>query len=268
MAGLGSTQEDIEKLRQDLGLADPLPQQYVRFVVNALRGDFGRSLHTKEPVLDVVLKRMAASTQLALVGMAVMLGIGIPAGIIGALRRNSWLDNVMTMLVLGIYSVPPFWLGLLLMLIFALRLRWFPATGTGSMRHLILPALAVGASSAAIVARFMRSSLMQVLGEDYIRTARAKGARPALVIVRHALRNALIPVVTVAGLQFGLLLGRSVVIETVFAYAGIGRLLLLSIQTRDLPLLQGAVFFMAIGIVLINLVTDLAYAWLDPRIRL
>lgn len=268
MAGLGATQESIEALREDLGLSDPIPERYVRYVGGALRGDFGRSLHTKEPVLDVVLKRLSASVQLALAGMAVALVIGIPTGIVSAIRHDSWLDNIVTVLVLIIYATPAFWLALLLMLLFSLRFGWLPATGIGGWRHLVLPALALGAGSAAILARFMRSSLIEVLGEQYIRTARAKGLRESLTIRRHALRNALIPVATVAGLQFGILLGRSVVVETVFAYPGIGRLLLLAINTRDLPLLQGAVFFMAIGIVLINFATDIAYTWLDPRIRL
>lgn len=268
MAGLGATEEAIQALREDLGLSDPLPLQYTRFVVRGVRGDFGRSLHTKEPVLTVVLKRLAASVQLSTAAMLLALLVGIPVGIVSALRQRSWLDHLTTVLVLVAYAAPPFWIALLLMLGFSLRLGWFPATGAGSWKHLILPAVALAASSAAILARFMRSSLLEVMHADYLRTARAKGLKETLVLNRHALKNAMIPVVTVAGLQFGVLLGRSVVVETVFAYPGIGRLLLLAISTRDIPLLQGTVFFMAIGIVAINLAVDFLYVWLDPRVRL
>ena len=267
MAGPSATQEDIERLRGQLGLADPIWVQYFRLLGNVARGDFGRSLYTRQPVFEVVLRSFPYSWLLGVTALVLSILIGIPAGVISAVARGSLLDRAITLLVLLGYSVPGFWLALMLILVFSLYLGLLPAIGVGKIEHIILPSIALSSTTAAIVARMTRSSLLEVLSEDYVRTARSKGLAEPLVLTRHALRNSLIPVTTVCGLEFSRLIGRSVVIESVFAWPGIGTLLLNAILARDLPLVEGIVFIYALTVVAINFVVDLSYYWLDPRIQ-
>ncbi len=268
IAPISASQEDIERIRRDLGFDQPLPVQYLRFLAGAIRGDFGTSLRHNQPALPLVLERLPATLELT--GAALLLSalIAVPLGIVTAVRRNSPLDLAGTVAVLAGQSVPTFWLGVMLIIVFAVDLKVLPASGRGDWRNLVLPAVALGAYSAAITARLLRSSLIEVLAADYIRTARAKGLAPRVVLLGHALRNAALPVVTVLGLQLGALLGGAVVTETVFAYPGMGRLAIQSISNRDVPVVQAFVFVTALLIALINLGVDLLYAALDPRIQL
>lgn len=267
VAGLDATEADLVLIRQDLGLDKSLPEQYLTWVNNLLHGNMGKSTRSRNPVTYEIGLRMPATWQLTAVSITIAVIIGLTTGIIAATRRNSaWDYGSMIAALLGICT-PSFWLGLMLMLIFAVQLHWFPTSGRGDWRHLVLPGFTLGAGAAAIIARVTRSSLLEVLNQDYIRTATAKGLRPATVIYRHALKNALIPVVTVVGLEFGYLLAGAVITETVFAYPGIGRLLVDSIGFRDFPVVQGILLILATQFVLINLVVDLIYAWLDPRIH-
>lgn len=267
VAGLDATEADLVLIRQDLGLDKSLPEQYLTWLNNLLHGNMGKSTRSRNPVTYEIGLRMPATWQLTAVSITIAVVIGMVTGIIAATRRNSvWDYGSMVAALLGICT-PSFWLGLMLMLIFAVELHWFPTSGRGDWRHLVLPGFTLGAGAAAIIARVTRSSLLEVLNQDYIRTATAKGLRPATVIYRHALKNALIPVVTVVGLEFGYLLAGAVITETVFAYPGIGRLLVDSIGFRDFPVVQGILLILATQFVLINLVVDLIYAWLDPRIH-
>ncbi len=267
VAGLDATEADLVLIRQDLGLDKSLPEQYLTWLNNLLHGNMGKSTRSRNPVTYEIGLRMPATWQLTAVSITIAVVIGMITGIIAATRRNSvWDYGSMVAALLGICT-PSFWLGLMLMLIFAVQLHWFPTSGRGDWRHLVLPGFTLGAGAAAIIARVTRSSLLEVLNQDYIRTATAKGLRPATVIYRHALKNALIPVVTVVGLEFGYLLAGAVITETVFAYPGIGRLLVDSIGFRDFPVVQGILLILATQFVLINLVVDLIYAWLDPRIH-
>lgn len=261
------TAETIEHVRRELGLDQPIYVQYFRWLSNLFQGSLGYSYRTDRPVLDEILTRLPATVQLALAGMLVSLLIAIPIGILSATRQYSAIDNIsMAGAFLGV-SMPNFWLGLLLILFFSVHLGWLPVFGRGGIEHLILPALTLGTGLAAITARLMRSSMLEVLRQNYIRTARAKGLSERVVICKHALKNALIPVVTVAGLQFGFLLEGTVIVEVIFAWPGIGRLLVDSIFARDLPVIQGCILFIAVIFVLINLLVDISYAYLDPRIR-
>jgi peptide/nickel transport system permease protein len=241
--------------------------QYGRFVGHALQGDLGTSIRTRRPVTTEIGENLASTAQLALCSMAVAVALGIPLGLLAALLRNSWLDvSSMVVALLGV-SMPSFWLGLLLIFVFSLHLGWFPATGGGDLAHLVLPAVTLGAIASAIIARLTRSSMLEVLGQDYVRTARAKGLGRWAVVVRHALKNALIPVITIFGLQFGNLLAGAVIVETVFSRPGLGRLIVGGILAKDFPLVQGSVLFVATAYVLINVLVDIAYAFADPRIR-
>ncbi|MEJ5199156.1 MAG: nickel ABC transporter permease [Anaerolineae bacterium] len=267
VAGLDATEADIALIRQDLGLDKSLPEQYLTWLNNLLHGNMGKSTRSRNPVTYEIGLRMPATWQLTAVSITIAVIIGLTAGIIAATRRNSiWDYGSMVAALLGICT-PSFWLGLMLMLVFAVQLHWFPTSGRGDWRHLVLPGFTLGAGASAIIARVTRSSLLEVLTQDYIRTATAKGLRPTTVIYRHALKNALIPVVTVVGLEFGYLLAGAVITETVFAYPGIGRLLVDSIGFRDFPVVQGILLILATQFVLINLIVDLIYAWLDPRIH-
>ncbi len=259
--------EHVERLRHELGLDDPIYVQYARFLGNALRGDLGRSLVSRHQVLDEILSQFPATAELALASMAIAVIVGVTLGVLAAIRQNSWLDTLSMFVALLGVSMPGFWLGLMLIFFFSLRLGWFPATGQGGPERLILPATALGIGAAAIIARLTRSSMVEVLRQEYVTTARAKGLAEHVVILRHALQNALIPVVTMVGLQFGYLLAGAVIIETVFARQGIGRLIITSILAKDFPLVQGAVLFTACLYVLVNLLVDISYAVLDPRIR-
>lgn len=269
----GMEQETIERLRTELGLNDPLPAQYLRYLGNLLRGDMGRSLTTRTPVSREILARMPATVQLTIAAMVIVLLVAIPLGVLSAVRRGSPVDHLsMGGALLGV-SVPSFWFGIMLMLLFALKLGWLPSSGRGdgslgdTLRSLTMPAITLGTGLMGLVTRITRSSMLEVLDQDYVRTARAKGLTPRLVLVRHGLRNALIPVVTVLGMQFAGLLGGAVIIETVFAWPGMGRLAVNAIFRRDYPLIMGTVLVFAVISVLTNLVVDILYTFIDPRIR-
>jgi len=266
IAGTDATRADVEPVRQSLGLDRPLPAQYAAFVGKALTGDFGTSFRTGRPVLEEIVPRYLNTVVLGAIAIAIAILIGMASGIVSAVRRYTAFDNAALLLSLAGVSMPTFFLGLLLMLVFSVWLGWLPLSGKDTWLHYILPAITLSTASIAIISRVMHASLIEVLHEDYVRTARAKGQRESLVIWRHAVRNALIPVVTVAGLQLGYLLGGAVVTETVFAWPGLGRLLVQSILARDFPVVQAAVLLLATTFVAINLVTDLIYGLLDPRI--
>jgi len=268
LAEFVTTPEQIARMRAQLHLDEPVLVQYGRFVGNALRGDLGVSIRSRRPVAAEIRENIGSTGQLALASMVVAIGLGVPLGLLAALGRNSWLDvAAMVVALLGV-AMPSFWLGFLLIFVFSLHLGWLPATGGGDLLHLVMPAVALGMIAAAIIARLTRSSMLEVLGQDYVRTARAKGLGSGSVIVRHALRNALIPVVTVFGLQFGNLLAGAVIVETVFSRPGLGRLIVGGILAKDFPLVQGTVLFVAAAYVLINVMVDVAYAYVDPRIRI
>ena len=267
LAESGGSAESIAYLRTQLGLDDPLYVQYGRFLLNTLRGDLGRSIFTNRPVLQTILEQLPSTIELALAAMLVAIALGTGLGILAALNHNSWLDNAcMTLAVTGV-SVPIFWSGLLLILLFSSTLHWLPATGQGGLRHLLMPAVVLGFASSGTIARLVRSSLLEVLYKEYITTARAKGLSERLILTHHALKNALIPVITVVGLQFGFLLGGAVVTETVFSRQGIGRLILDAILWKDFPLVQGGVLLAAVTYTLVNLLVDISYAFADPQIR-
>jgi len=256
----------MEQLRQQLGLNDPLPVQYWRFATRAIRGDFGESLYYHIPALRLILERLPASLELAVAAMVVALGISVPIGIISAVRRGSALDMASMFAALFGLSMPHFWLGIMFILLFSVKLGWLPTSGRGTLAQLIMPALALGLSLMAMFARLTRSVMLEVLSLDYVRTARAKGLKERIVIGKHALKNALIPLVTVAGMQFGFLIGGTVIIETVFAWPGAGRLVVQAIFNRDYPLVQACVFILALIFVTINFLVDMLYVYLDPQI--
>lgn len=268
-------EETLQGLRERYGLDDPLPVQYGRWLGDALRGDLGVSTRNELPVAEQIVDRFPATLQLGVCALLIALLIGIPAGIIAAVRRNSPLDVGVTLVAMFGVAVPNFWFSMVLIWIFVVRLGWFPASGfvglwddpVAAARHLALPAFALGLALSAAIMRQTRSQLLEVLGQDYVRTAHAKGLRGRTVIVRHALRNSLLPVATIIGLQVGALLAGSVIIESMFSIPGIGRLAVQSINQRDYPTLQGTVLLFAVITVLVNLLTDLAYAWIDPRIK-
>ncbi len=267
MLPLDASPEDVHMFKEAMGLNDPLYIQYFRFISGAVRGDFGMSLRHNQPALKLVLERMPATFQLTFMAMGIAVLIAIPAGVISATRRYSVFDYLGTVTGLLGQSMPVFWLGIMLILMFAVRFPIFPTSGRGTFAHLILPALTLGTYSTATIMRLLRSGMVEVLKQDYVKTAQAKGLSGKVVIYKHALKNALIPVATVIGLQFGALLGGAVITETIFAWPGVGRLAIQAINNRDIPLVQSIVFIMASSIVLINLLTDLAYTYLDPRIR-
>lgn len=267
MIGTYASAEEVAQLRQRLGLDEPLLVQYGRYLVKAVKLDFGDSLRLGQPAIAAVAQRVPATALLALTAMALALIVSLPLGIIAALYRHSLLDRAVSVLSLIGQSVPNFWLGIMFILIFARWLQWLPSGGIGDWRHLILPSLSLALLLIGILTRLVRSGLLEVLGEDFVRTAYGKGLAPRVVVVRHALPNALIPVVTVAGLQLGHLLAGAVITETVFAWPGVGRLLVDAISNRDYPVVQVAVLFITAGFILVNLLVDLSYAYLDPRIR-
>lgn len=266
-AETGASGRQIEEVRQRLGLNDPLPVQYFRYITRAARGDLGESLWGGRRVSDMIREAFPTTLELTLASTGAAMFLGLFFGILASLHQNSWLDNATMAMALAWVSMPSFWFGLVLIFVFAVHLRWFPTGGAGSLKQLVLPALALGMRNAALIARMTRSALLEVLGQDYIRTARGKGLTERLVVLRHALKNALIPVVTVVGLQFGSLLGGTVIIETVFSRPGIGRVAVRALLDRDFPVCQGTVLFVALIYVLVNLGVDLLYAYLDPRIR-
>jgi len=259
--------ERLIELREQMGLNDPLWVQYTRFLTNALQGDLGNSIRFQVPVTDLIASRFPSTVTLALCGLLVAIAIGLPLGMAAAARRSSWVDTMcMTLSYIG-SSMPVYWLGLLLVLLFSFTLHWFPSAGGGGFRALVLPSITLGLLSAGVLARLIRSSMLEVLAEDYMRTGHAKGLSGRVVLWRHGLKNAMIPVVTMIGLQFGALLAGTVVTETVFSRPGLGRLIVNAILSKDYPLVQGSVLFLAVVYVTVNLLVDILYAWLDPRIR-
>jgi len=267
LAGEFATPETLEAIRARYGLDRGLPEQFLIYLEALLRGDLGESARSRRPVLEELKTYFPNTLELASAAILVAVLTGIPLGILAALRPGSSLDlSVMVLALLGV-SMPVFWFGLLAILIFSVGLGWFPVAGKGTLAHLILPAITLGINATALLARMTRGTLLEVLSQDYIRTARAKGLAERVVIFKHALRNALIPVVTVVGLEFGTLLSGAVITETIFAWPGLGQLLVGSILARDYPVVQGAVLLVAITFVLINLLVDLLYATIDPRVR-
>lgn len=267
MAGEVATAQDVARIRAEYGLDKPLAVQFGHFVWNAARGDMGISIASRHPVKELLLQRLTFTLQLSLASILVASTIGLLAGIISSTRQYSVFDTASMLGSLFGISMPIFWLGLLLILVFAVKLHWLPSGGTGSLRYLVLPAIALGSASAAVIARMTRASMLEVARQDYIRTARATGYAERVVIFRHALKNAMIPVLTVFGLEFGYMLGGAVLTETVFSLPGIGRLLVEGIFMRDYPVVQGAMMVVGTTFVLVNLLTDVAYAFFDPRIR-
>lgn len=268
VAGEQATLDAVEAVRTQLGLDQPIPVQYIKYVTGLLKGDLGMSLRTKRPVLEEIGVRYGNTMALTLASLVWSTVVGVLLGVWSGKNRGKWQDFTgMTLAVSGI-SLPNFWIGFLLIMAFSVKLRWFPTTGTGSWKNLVLPAIALGTSIAAIIARFTRSSIIEVLKEDYIRTARAKGLKEKAVTWGHAFRNSMISVVTVVGLQFGFLLGGSVVTEAVFAYPGLGQLLVESVNYRDYPAIQSLILIFSLQFIIINLVVDILYAVLNPEIKL
>lgn len=267
MLGETAAPADVAALRQRLGLDAPLLSQYARFMRGVARGDLGTSLRTGQPVTRAVLDRLPATGELAVAAVGLALVFALPLGVLAAVRKGTWVDATAMGLSLAGVSMPGFWLGPLLALLFAVELDWFPVSGRSTWLHLVLPAVSLGAALAAVLARMTRATLIEELAQPYVHAVRAKGASPARAVLAHAFRNSLIPVVTLVGLQFGAVLTGTVVTETVFAWPGIGRLLVQSIGFRDYPMVQGCILFIALTYVMVNLLTDLAYGLLDPRIR-
>lgn len=268
MLGDGAQQQDIQQLRHELGLDLPLSVQYERYLWGVVRGDLGESIRFQEPVAEVILSHYPATLELAFFALLVCAGIAIPAGVFAASRRGTAADHAVGVFTLFGLSVPNFALGPVLILVFSVLIGWFPVSGRGGISHLILPAITLGAALAAILARMVRTSTIEELSSDYVRTARAKGLRESAVLFRHAFRNALIPILTIIGLQFGTLLAGTIVTETIFSWPGIGRLSVQAIEARDYPLLQGCILLIAVSYVVVNLMTDVVYAFVDPRVRL
>ncbi|WP_041264748.1 nickel ABC transporter permease [Geobacillus thermodenitrificans] len=273
IAGPTASQADIDAIREDLGLNDPFLVQYGRYMNGLLHGDLGYSYQTKQPVWDAIATRFPNTLKLAIASIIVAVIIGVVAGIISAIRQNSWFDVSSTIFALAGISIPNFWLGTVLILIFAVNLQLLPVGGLDApfytaegLKQLVLPAITLGTGSAAMIARMSRSSMLEVIRADFIRTARAKGVRERTVIWVHALRNAMIPVITVIGLNFGFLLGGTIITEQVFAINGVGRLMVQAIAARDFPMVQGSVLLVATLFVLVNLIVDIIYTFIDPRI--
>lgn len=267
IAGQFATQEDVQRIRTRLGLDAPIHIQYVNFVRDLVTLDFGTSFATRRPVAEMIANRYPATISLALVAMAIALIVGTLLGMIAANARNSFIDVAAMLASLAGISIPGFWLGLLLIYYFAVHLGWFPTSGLGGPQHYVLPAISLSVFSIAFIARMTRANLIETLGLDYIRSAQAKGVSRSRVLFKHALRNAFIPVVTIAGLSFGYLLGGSVVIEAVFNINGLGRLVVDSILARDYPVIQISILVLAINVAFANLIVDICYALLDPRLR-
>jgi peptide/nickel transport system permease protein len=267
LAGQMATPQEIENIRHQLGLDRPVYEQYVIYLSHLVRLDLGRSARTQNPVIDEIWARLPNTLLLAVVAIALACLFGIPAGIISAVRPYSWIDYLVTLSALFGISMPVFWLGLMLVVLFAIILHWLPAGGTGSWQHVILPSITLAAFVVAFIARMTRSTMLETLTQDFTTTARSKGLTETVVVVKHALKNALIPIITVVGLQFGFLLGGAVLTETVFAWPGLGRLLYDSISARDYPVIQGTILIFGLLYILVNLMVDLIYAFVDPRIR-
>lgn len=268
MLGESASVADRDALRADLGLNQPLFSQFGSYLSKLAHGDFGQSIHSKTPIIDMLKTRYLATLKLAFLSLLIGLSIGIPLGVYAALKAGHWQDMMVTIVSVRFSAMPAFWLGPILMLIFAVWLGWLPVSGMESRTSIILPAITLGLGLSAILTRMTRTSLLEVLNDDYIRTARAKGLSEKTVIIRHALRAALLPIITIVGLQMGSLLAGTVITETVFSWDGIGRLLVESIEKRDYPVTQACVLVVALSYVLVNLVTDVLYRFADPRVKL
>ena len=260
--------KDVNELRQRLGFNDPLAVQYTRFVGGALRGDFGESLRYRSAALGLVLERLPATLLLAGSAVLLTLVVAVPLGVVTAVKRNTLVDHVGTLATVIGQAVPGFWLGLMLIYVFSVQLRWLPTGGMGSLAHLVMPSVVLAAFFSARIARLTRSAMLEALSEDYVLTARAKGLSEPRVVTKHTLRNSAIPIVTLAGLEIGQLLGGAVITETIFAWPGLGRLTVQALLNRDFPVVLAAVFVISVTYTLINLVVDVLYGWLDPRVRL
>jgi peptide/nickel transport system permease protein len=267
LAGQMATPQEIENIRHQLGLDRPVYEQYAIYMSRLVRLDLGRSARTQNPVIDEIWARLPNTLLLAVVAITLACLFGIPAGILSAVRPYSWIDYLVTISALFGMSMPVFWLGLMLVVLFAVILQWLPAGGTGSWQHVILPSVTLASFVVAFIARMTRSTMLETLSQDFTTTARSKGLTETVVILKHALKNALIPIITVVGLQFGFLLGGAVLTETVFAWPGLGRLLYDSISARDYPMIQGTILIFGLLYIFVNLVVDLIYAFVDPRIR-
>ncbi|MBI4378359.1 MAG: ABC transporter permease [Nitrospinae bacterium] len=267
MLGENAIDSDKEKLRRDLGLDQPIAEQYLRFITNTFRGDLGRSIHTQKPVLLLIIERFPATIVLTICAIFVSLILSIPLGILAAYKQYSLFDKASMFISLMGISIPNFWLGPLLIILFSIKLGWLPVSGRGGIGHIILPSITLGTSLSAILARMTRSSMIDSLKEEYVITARAKGLSENAVIIKHALSNAAIPVITILGLQSGALLSGAIITETIFSWPGIGRLTIQAINTRDYPLLQGCVLIISLSYVVVNLITDILYVYFDPRIK-
>jgi ABC-type dipeptide/oligopeptide/nickel transport system permease component len=267
LAGVGATEADLQGIRQEYGLDQPVSVQYLAYIGKALRGDLGISIRTRDPVSRTLFQRLQLTVQLTLLSMLISVSLGVFAGVVAATRHNTWVDTAIMVTSLAGISLPGFWLGLILLVVFAGMLHWLPAGGSGTPLHLILPAIVLGTSGAAVIARMTRGSMLDVIRQDYLRTLRANGVSEQLIVYKHALRNALNPVITVVGLQFGFLLGGAVIVESVFALPGVGALMVNAIFNRDYPVVQGGMLVIATLFVLVNLGTDLLYGLVNPRIR-
>ena len=267
LAGQMASPEEIENIRHQLGLDRPIPIQYISFLGRLAKFDLGRSARTQNPVIEEIWARLPNTMLLAVIAIALACLVGIPAGIISAVKPYSWIDYLVSITALFGLSMPVFWLGLMLVVVFSIVLKWLPAGGTGSWQHVVLPSVTLAAFVVAFIARMTRSTMLETLSQDFTTTARSKGLQEWVVIIKHALKNALIPIITVVGLQFGLLLGGAVLTETVFAWPGLGRLIVDSILARDYPVIQGTILIFGLLYILVNLIIDLLYALVDPRIR-
>ena len=267
MLGASATEEDVASLREELGLNDNFFIRYIKYITNVLKGDFGISYRNKLPVLEELATRFPTTFKLTFFAVAISVIIGIPVGIISAVRQYSIIDNVSIILTLALTSIPGFWFGLMLILLFSLKLGWFPATGIDTWRHFILPSITLAGSCMATIVRMTRSSMLEVIRQDYIRTARAKGATEKRVMLQHAFKNALLPIVTVIGTTFGFQIGGAIITESVFAIPGLGTLMVTSVRMKDIPTVMGSVLLIAIAVGIVNLIVDILYAFIDPRIK-
>ncbi len=267
VAGEDADQQTVEAIRRDLGLDKPLPEQLAVYMGNLVRLDLGRSIHSKAPVRDELAARLPATIQLAVASLIIAVALGLPLGLMAAVRYGTLWDLLGSLLSTALVSAPTFWVGMVLIVIFSVGLGWFPAAGSGGLESLVLPAFTLSGYSLALVARMTRSECLEVLAQDYVRTARGKGLHETAVLVGHVLKNALLPILTVVGLQFGTALGGAVVVESVFAWPGVGRLLIEAIFRRDFPIVQGGLLVVSLSFLVVNLVVDMAYAYADPRIR-
>ena len=266
IAGDRATPELIEQIRINLGLDKSIIEQYFIFLKNAVQGDLGRSVKFRQPVVDVVLHAFPFTAILTLTSVTVGTVLGIIVGIITALKRSTWIDNIIMVVVIFFYSIPTFWLGLMLILIFSVHFRLLPVQGASTAKHFILPTINLAVGQVALIARLTRSGMIEVLSADYVRTARSKGLTERVVVLRHVLRNVLIPIVTIVGLSFGGLLGGAIITESIFGLPGVGRLAIDAIHNRDYPMIQGTVMLVAVVFIFINLIIDVIYAFIDPRI--